>query len=122
MALRFGRQDGGFASGLLFAAQTALVAGVVGTGAINADVATVAGSGARVITGTGALQAQDASASGAGVREIVDLGTPPELESQDSTVSGTGSVSGEVTGSGTPAAQASSVAGTAEREIPGSGT
>src|SRR5690606_33655924 len=119
MALRFGRQDGGFVSGLLFAAQTAFVSGIFGSGAREADASTVAGPGTREIVGSGALQAQAASASGSGVREVVDLGTPPELEAQDSTVSGEGSVSGVIEASGALAAGDATVSGTGARGASG---
>src|SRR5690606_7927113 len=53
MALRFGRQDGGLVSGLLLAAQTAFLAGAIGTGAFDASLSvSQTGSGTAVTTQT----------------------------------------------------------------------
>ena len=90
MALRFGNQNGGLPSGLMFAAQDAFSTG-------------------SIITGTGALVQQDFSASGDGVRGVQALGTPPEFGAQDSSVVGTGSRG--VSGSGALQQQNATVVG-----------
>lgn len=122
MALRFGRQDGGFVSGLLLAATTAFVSGLTTSqGELQAADSTVAGQAARVITASGALQAESAVAAGVAEREIIDVGSTVEISSQSSTVSGEANIGGPLDASGSPKSQRSTVAGTAERELIASG-
>ena len=123
MSLRLGLQTGGFASGLVFADQSAASnRTVTGTGAAAAQAAIVAGLGDRGVQDVGTdpdFYSQDAQVAGAGIIERIASGTP---QAQDSSVAGAGAVGGIIAGSGAAAAQSATAAGSAERVIPGSGT
>ena len=90
---------------------------ITGSGAVQAQAATVSGSGVKENIGSGTPQAQASTASGAGVKENVGSGAP---QAQAATASGAGTK--ENIGSGTPQAQAATASGVGVKENIGSGT
>ncbi len=89
---------------------------ITGTGALQADAATIAGTAEREHTATGALAAQAATIAGTAERAVKGTGA---LAAQAATVAGTAERA--VTGTGALAAAAATIAGTAERVITGTG-
>jgi len=89
---------------------------ITGTGALQADAATIAGTAERQHTATGALAAQAATIAGTAERTVTGTGA---LSASASTVAGT--AERVIKGTGALAAAASTVAGTAERSVTGTG-
>lgn len=106
-------------------AQAATVAGsggtvgqIAGTGDLVAQAATMTGVGDIVLSGTGDLQAQDAQVDGSGATVIAGTG---DLQAQDATVSGLGVIGDAVVGTGDLLAQDAQVDGAGDIIIEGIG-
>ncbi len=110
----------------IFGAQPSTASGAgdvikVGSGALQAQSATVVGVGTnfREVTGAGVALAQQAEASGAG---IVGIGGEGNVFSRRATVSGVGSLGNQIFGTGDLIAQPPVVSGTGTRFVLGTGS
>jgi hypothetical protein len=84
---------------------------ITGTGALNAQASTMAGSGVSSSAGTGALAAQSSTVSGSGTVQWIGTGA---LSAQSATVSGEGTVEDAdsgITGTGAIASASATMAG-----------